>query len=105
MTDRPAQVEGDARQSRYLAEAYMPNARAEELAEAALRARSAASALTSEGRPITYLQSLLLAADETCFHIFEAPADELVWEASRRAGLAAERVVTVLEAGRDAGSH
>ena len=99
MKDRPAQVaEGDERRSFYLVEAYMPSARAEALTESALRARSAARALTGQGMPVRYVRSTFLLEDETCFHVFEAASAASVWEASRRAALGAARVLPVLEA-------
>jgi hypothetical protein len=93
----------------YLAELYLPEASAAELRAAAQRARSAADEMTREGTPIRYLRALFVGADETCFHLYEAPSPQLVEEASRRAEIPVERVAEALdidlEAPQSAESH
>jgi hypothetical protein len=82
----------------YLVESYLPHGRSEELEAAAARARSAARALSADGRRVRYLRSALLPGDELCLHLFEADSAAVVGEASELAGIAAERVVeAVLE--------
>jgi len=83
--------------SRYLAELYLPKTRSGDLREAAVRARSAAEAMTREGKPVRYLRALFLGDDETCFHLYEAGSPELVLEASRRAAIPVERVTEALD--------
>ena len=51
----------------------------------------------AEGRPVRYVRALLLAEDETCFHLYEAATAESVLEATRRAGIPVERVVEAVE--------
>jgi len=81
----------------FLAEAYLSRAGAGELRDTALRARSAAESMTSEGTPIRYLRVIFLGDEETCFHVYEAESPELVEEASRRAAIRVERVIAALD--------
>jgi Nickel responsive protein SCO4226-like len=61
------------------------------------RARAAAEAMAKEGVAVLYVRSIFMPADETCFHIFEAPSQEIVAEVSRRASLpCCTRVVEAL---------
>lgn len=83
--------------SRYLAELYLPQSRSGDLREAAVRARSAAEAMTREGTPVRYLRALFLGNDETCFHLYEADSAELVVEASKRAAIPVERVTEAVD--------
>jgi hypothetical protein len=83
--------------ARYLAELYLPKVSSDGLRQAAVRARSAAEELSREGTPVRYVRALLLADDETCFHVYEATTAESVREAARRAGIHVERVVEALE--------
>lgn len=39
------------------------------------------------------MSSIFIPEDEICFHLFEGPSAEAVWEVSERAGIACERVV------------
>jgi Protein of unknown function (DUF4242) len=56
------------------------------------RARCAAEQLTREGIPVTYVRSILIPEDDTCFHLYEARSAEAVREVTRRAGLTFERL-------------
>jgi quercetin dioxygenase-like cupin family protein len=78
----------------YLIEAYTadPN-----IAELEVRARAAAAAMSKEGRTVRYLRSVLIPADETCFHLVEATCAEAVAELARRANLAHERIIEAEE--------
>jgi hypothetical protein len=55
-------------------------------------ARRAAEQLTSEGTPVTYLRSIFVPEDETCYVLYRASSAEAVREAARRAQLRFERV-------------
>lgn len=62
--------------------------------------RRAAEQLTSEGTPVTYVRSIFVPEDETCYVLYRALSVEAVREAARRAQLQFERVaeaVTPLE--------
>jgi hypothetical protein len=82
---------------RYLAETYMPRARAADAAAARRRARSAARELSRQGTIVRHVRTTLLPEDETCFHVFVAESHEDVADACRRAGLGSPRIVPVLE--------
>jgi hypothetical protein len=81
----------------YVVELYQPAADAGAVAADAERAREAARQLTREGTPVRYLRSLLIPADETCFHLFEGVSAEAIGEASRRAALDYLRVVETVQ--------
>jgi Protein of unknown function (DUF4242) len=82
---------------KYLVELYEPTARPAAVAAAAERAREAALEITREGTPVRYVRSLLIPEDQTCFHLFEGSSTESIDEASKRAALAYERIVEVVE--------
>lgn len=70
----------------YLLEIYLP--RSTPITEAADAARVIAANRTE----LRYVRTWVVAEDETCFHVFEAPSREVVTEAAREAGLADARV-------------
>jgi hypothetical protein len=78
----------------YLIEAYVAGG---DLADLEDRARAAAKAMSNEGHAVRYLRSVLVRADETCFHLFEAGSKDIVSELARRAELRYERIVEVEE--------
>ena len=84
----------------YLVEAYMPRSHAQEAHAAGRRARAAAEELSREGTPVLYVRTTFLPDDETCFHLFEASAEEAVEEVSRRAALGRARIVPAIESSR-----
>jgi len=87
----------------YLVEVYLPRSRAHEARAAGQRARVAADELAREGVHVRYVRTTFLPDDETCFHLFEAPAPAAVEEVSRRAALGRVRIVPAIEASRPAG--
>ena len=78
----------------YLIEAYVAGG---DIAELQGRARAAAEAMSNEGRVIRYLRSVLVPADETCFHLFDAASEDAVAELARRAELRYQRIVEAKE--------
>ena len=56
----------------------------------------AAEAVTREGTPVTYLSSVFVPRDETCFFFFEAGSIDAVREAARRAESAFARVAEMV---------
>jgi hypothetical protein len=77
----------------YLVDAYLPRSRADELTDLISRLRAAAEALTAEGTQVRHVRSSFLPADELFLHLMEAESAEAAGEASRRAGIPAERIV------------
>jgi hypothetical protein len=74
----------------YLIEAYVAGGATADLQ---VRAHAAAEAMGKEGHVIRYLRSVLVPADETCFHLFDAGSEDAVAELARRAELPYERIV------------
>lgn len=77
----------------YLIEGYFPRSRSAELTESVARLRRAAEALTAEGILVRHVRSSFLPADELFLHVLEAESAEAVGAASKRAGIASERIV------------
>ena len=84
----------------FLVEIYLPRSRAREAQDSGRRARAAAEALSREGASVRYIRTTFLPDDETCFHLFEATAEEAVEEVSRRAALGRARIVPAIESSR-----
>jgi hypothetical protein len=76
----------------YLIEGYFPRSRAGELTDLIARLREAAEMLTAEGTPVRHVRSSFLPADELFLHLMEAESAEAAGEATRRAGIAPERI-------------
>jgi hypothetical protein len=74
----------------YLIEAYVADGDVADLGD---RARTAAETMRNEGHAVRYLRSVLVRADETCFHLFEAASEDVVAELAQRAELPYERIV------------
>jgi hypothetical protein len=74
----------------YLIEAYVADGDVADLGD---RARTAAETMRNEGHAVRYLRSVLVRADETCFHLFEAASEDVVAELAQRAELPYERMV------------
>ena len=74
----------------YLIEAYVTG---EEVTDLRDRARAAADAMRNEGHVVRYRRSVLVRADEMCFHLFDAASEDAVAELARRARLRYERIV------------
>lgn len=81
----------------YLVEAYVTKLDEIRIRELAAGARAAAEAMTRDGVNVRYLRSIFVPADETCFHLLEAPSAEAVRQAGARVALAFERIVQAVE--------
>jgi hypothetical protein len=77
----------------YLIEGYLPRTRAAELTESVARLRRAAAALTAEGAPVRHVRSSFLPAEEQFLHVLEANSAEAAGDATKRAGIAPERII------------
>jgi hypothetical protein len=80
----------------FLVEVYTPRLDGAALAKLVARLKGVAEAMSGE-IPVTYLRSIHVPEDETCFHLFEAESAEVVYEAGRRAGLTFDRVAEAVE--------
>ncbi len=85
----------------YLVEHYRPGLSSERLAAAAADVRAAAAALAAEGRPIAYLRSTIVPADESYLSLFEAGSEDDVRAAYARAGIPYERISAAVAAEPD----
>jgi hypothetical protein len=75
----------------FLVESYTPATAG--IADVGARARSAGSASSPAQGPVRYVRSILVPADETCFHLFEATSAEAVRQAIERVGVSAYRII------------
>ena len=82
---------------RYLLELYL--SRAGSIDHAVAAARRLEDASVNEPSKVRYVRTLLVAEDETCFHVFEAPSRDVLREAARRGGLASARLTEAVESG------
>jgi hypothetical protein len=92
MADRAT---AEARQT-YLVEQYRPGLTVDGLKQWAARVREATRELEREGKPVRYLHSTIVPADESLLCVLEAASEALVREAYARAGLPFERLSIVL---------
>ena len=61
------------------------------------RLERAAAELAREGVPVVYRRTIMVTADETSFHLLDAPGEEAAEAAARRAGIQLIRVVAAEE--------
>ena len=80
----------------FLVEVYTPRLDETALAKLVAQLKAVVEAMSAE-IPVTYLRSIHVPEDETCFHLFEAESAEVVYEAGRRAGLTFDRVAAAVE--------
>ena len=79
----------------YMVERYLPGITPEQLAAAAARAKSVTAEMTQQGKPVRYLRSTFLPAEEKSFCLFDAPSPERVKEANELAQIPLQRIVEV----------
>jgi hypothetical protein len=87
--------------STYIAERYLPGITEEQLLAAAGRAKLATAEMTAAGTPVTYLRSTFLAADQTCYCLFEAPSQQAVQQANDAAQIPYERIIPAVHVAAD----
>ena len=85
----------------YLVEHYRPGVSAEELKRGAAQIRTAVDELEREGIAVRYVNATIVPADESFLCVLESASEELVCEAYTRAGLAFERISTVIPEERE----
>lgn len=77
----------------FVVERDIPGFTADDLREAAKRARSVAGEMTAEGTPVRYHRSIFLPAEAKCFCLFDGPSAAAVQELNERAELPVTRVL------------
>jgi hypothetical protein len=87
----------------YLVECFWPGIDERQHAAAANRAQAAARQLRRQGEEIEFLGSILIPGDETVFCFFKGREPD-VRDASERAGLPFERLLTAVRIAGDPGS-
>jgi hypothetical protein len=87
------------RRETYLVEQYPPGLEPGELERLASRVRVAVNRLERDGKPIRFLRSTIVPADEAVLSIVEAVSEELVREAYARAGSPIERISAAIDQG------
>lgn len=80
----------------YLIELYVSRTDARVVTERCQTARVAAEELTRRGTAVRLRRSMFVPDDETWFVLFEAESPEAVRDATRLAGLACDRVSSVI---------
>ncbi|HEX5798985.1 MAG TPA: nickel-binding protein [Gaiellaceae bacterium] len=95
MADR---ADAGARET-FLVEHYRPGRSVDELRGWALRVRVAALRLEREGRPVRYLRSAIVPADEALLCVLEAADEGVVRETYARAGIPFERLSALIAEG------
>jgi hypothetical protein len=80
----------------YLVEHYRPGFSAVALEEWAARVRAAAVGIAGEGKPVRYLRSTVVPADESLLCLLEASSDDVVRAVYARAGIPFERLTAVI---------
>jgi hypothetical protein len=77
----------------FVIESYMSRTGTGELDAAAARLRAAIAEMPESAGRVRYLRSMFVPDDEICFHVIEAPSQQVAVDAARRAGLTPDRVV------------
>ena len=81
----------------YLLELYLPGG--DPLEPASEAARRVVDEAARRGSELRYVRTLLVAEDETCFHVFESPSRQALVDAAERAGFRDVRVTEAVETG------
>ena len=81
----------------FLLELYVPGSDGDAVAQRATRAGLATQRMRRDGASISYLRSIFVPEDETCFLVYEARSVTDVCRAARLAGLPVDHVVEMHE--------
>ena len=82
----------------YLVEWYLPATEHAGFGSVAQRLAAAVAGIAAAGPPVSYLGAALSRPDEMAFCILEAPSEDVLAEAGRRAGLRFDRISEALYA-------
>jgi hypothetical protein len=77
----------------YMVERYLPDVSGVELERVLSSLGAVADQMRSEGVALRWLGSTIVPQDDACFCQFEAPSEDAVAEANRRAHLKFDRIV------------
>jgi Protein of unknown function (DUF4242) len=75
----------------YVVERYLPG-----VSRITLERQLERLAQLTRGTPVEYLGSTIVLEDDACFCQFDAPSEEAVAEANRRAGIPFDRIVAAV---------
>ncbi len=89
----------------YVVERYLPDVSPEELERMIERLGRVTRELQQEGTPVHHLGSTIVPDDEACFCQFEAPSEQAVVEANRRADAPFDRIVSGVAVASAAGKE
>jgi hypothetical protein len=81
----------------FVVERDIPGYTADDLREAARRARTTAREMTDEGKPLRYHRSIFMPDEAKCFCVFDGPTAEDVKELNERADLPVTRIHSAVE--------
>ena len=81
----------------FVVERDIPGFTADDLREAARRARTTAREMTDEGTPLRYHRSIFMPDEAKCFCFFDGPSAEDVRQLNERAELPVTRVHDAVE--------
>jgi uncharacterized protein DUF4242 len=81
----------------FLVEHYRPGSTVDDLRRWASQVQDAAAELERSGRPVRYVRSTIVPADDSVLCVLEAADEELVRETYARAGLTFERLSTAVD--------
>ncbi len=79
----------------YMVERHLPGITPDQLGAAASRAKSVTAEMTDQGKPVRYLRSTYVPAEERSFCLFDASSEEDVIEANERAEIPLLRITEV----------
>jgi Protein of unknown function (DUF4242) len=82
--------------STFLVERYWPGTSAAEVRSAVARETRSADELRQAGRPVRYLRSTFMPAEDALLCLFEAGSSEEVADVNRRASVPFDRIVEVI---------
>lgn len=83
-------------QQTFLVEQYRPGFTTEMLEQWAARVRATANEMAREGKPVRYLCTTIVPADESLLCVLEASSDKVVHAVYARAGLPFDRLSAVI---------
>ena len=83
----------------FLVEHYRPGLTVDALRQWAAGCATRRPTMEREGKPVRYLRSTIVPADESLLCVLEAGTEELVRETYARAGITFERLSTVIPEG------